>query len=94
MSVPARPLIRLVDLIEKGQSVSSIPRRTCVVAGSGATIAAVIANYACGHCNSDTDVHHDARGMPHLRIHHDDGCPVLAGALSPVPDTLRAATAN
>lgn len=33
----------------------------------------------------------DHHGNPHLLIHHDDGCPVLTGAVSSIPDTLRAA---
>lgn len=48
------------------------------------------ANYRCGHCNSDTRLTYDDHGMPHLVIEHDDGCPVLTGALTAAPDVLRA----
>jgi hypothetical protein len=48
------------------------------------------ANYRCGHCNSDTRLVHDGFGVPHLVIEHDDGCPVLTGALTAAPDVLRA----
>jgi hypothetical protein len=60
------------------------------VAGGDAAINRIIANYACGHCNSITSPRTDAEGTRHLTIEHDDGCPVLSGALSSIPDTVRA----
>lgn len=50
----------------------------------------VAANYQCGHCNSVTDVREDQYGITHLITQHDDGCPVLTGTLSTIPDTVRA----
>lgn len=53
---------------------------------------ALAANYRCGHCDSDpATLTQDEHGIWHLQIRHDDGCPVLTGALSDIPDTLRAA---
>jgi len=51
---------------------------------------AVAATYRCGHCNSETGTYLDDNGITHIAVHHDDGCPVLAGTLSTTPDTLRA----
>ncbi|MFD5078053.1 hypothetical protein [Streptomyces sp. NPDC058371] len=47
--------------------------------------------YECGHCNSTTRTTKDERGINHLWISHDDGCPVLAGTLPSAPDMVRAA---
>ncbi|WP_210587127.1 hypothetical protein [Streptomyces sp. GESEQ-35] len=49
--------------------------------------------YECGHCNSTARVTKDERGISHLWISHDDGCPVLAGTLPAAPDLARAADA-
>ncbi|MDJ1131766.1 hypothetical protein [Streptomyces iconiensis] len=65
------------------------PERSNLVAGPADTITAIATNYRCGHCNSETELHDDG-GMPSIRIHHDDQCPVLTGTLSALPDTLRA----
>jgi len=54
--------------------------------------AAIAAAYACGHCNSTTELR-TINGTTHVAIHHDDGCPVLEGTLTAAPDALRAATA-
>ncbi|WP_411076658.1 hypothetical protein [Streptomyces sp. cmx-10-25] len=67
------------------------PQRSNIVAGPTALVDAVLANYQCGHCNSETTVALDANGTAHLLIHHDDGCPVLTGTLSAAPDIARAA---
>ncbi|MFJ6934465.1 hypothetical protein [Streptomyces sp. NPDC101132] len=67
------------------------PHRTTYAAGPTELINRITANYRCGHCNSDTEAWTDQHGNPHLTIHHDDGCPVLAGTLPAIPDTLRAA---
>jgi hypothetical protein len=54
-------------------------------------VAAFAASYRCGHCNSDpAEVARDEYGIWRLAIGHDDGCPVLAGAVSDIPDTFRA----
>ncbi|MER6484111.1 hypothetical protein ABT264_11285 [Streptomyces virginiae] len=65
---------------------------TDLVAGPIGLVANIAANYRCGHCNSETEVRTDQHGNPHLITFHDDGCPVLDGTLSSLPDTLRAAT--
>ncbi|MGW7361986.1 hypothetical protein ACWGI8_00810 [Streptomyces sp. NPDC054841] len=67
------------------------PHRSNLIAGPTDLIAAIVRSYKCGHCNSDTEARRDQHGNPHLVIHHDDGCPVLTGAISSIPDTLRAA---
>lgn len=67
------------------------PHHTNIVAGPTELVAAIITNYQCGHCNSDTALATDNHGTIHLAVHHDDGCPVLTGALSSAPDTFRAA---
>jgi hypothetical protein len=69
----------------------STPQRSDYVIGDFDP-ADLAANYQCGHCNSDTEVGLDDFGGPRLVIHHDPGCPVLSGALSAMPDALRAAT--
>lgn len=52
---------------------------------------ALAENYRCGHCNSDpAKLIQDDRGMWHIGIPHDDGCPVLTGTVSDLPDTFRA----
>ncbi|MEU3982520.1 hypothetical protein AB0F77_20900 [Streptomyces sp. NPDC026672] len=68
------------------------PERTDTIVGRPELLAAFIANYACGHCNSATEVRHDDHGNPHLITHHDEGCPVLAGVLPSAPDVVRAIT--
>lgn len=56
-----------------------------------ASITALAANYRCGHCNSEpTKLTPDEHGMWHLAIPHDAGCPVLTGAISALPDAIRA----
>ncbi|MGW3646692.1 hypothetical protein [Streptomyces sp. NPDC000878] len=52
--------------------------------------AAIAANYQCGHCTADTTTHTDDNGTVRVAVHHDDGCPVLTGALSSAPDVARA----
>jgi hypothetical protein len=48
--------------------------------------------YRCGHCHSETVItNHNPDGYSHGNGQHDDGCPVLAGVLSDLPDSLRAA---
>lgn len=52
-------------------------------------------NYECGHCRSHvTDIFRDVSGIYHVMVGHDDGCPVLSGVLTDVPDALRAAMAT
>ncbi|MFG2892955.1 hypothetical protein [Streptomyces sp. NPDC048248] len=61
---------------------------------TGATTAAerVAAAYRCSHCHSTTGgTWRDRHGIQHLAVAHDDGCPVLTGALPDAPDALRAA---
>jgi hypothetical protein len=67
------------------------PTRTDTIVGTPEHLAAFLANYQCGHCNSETEIRHDQHGNPHLITHHDDGCPVLTGTLSSAPDVARAA---
>lgn len=61
---------------------------------SPAEIAAGFANaYRCGHCRSRSgDRVEVAPGFFYLKIHHDDGCPVLTGVISSAPDVFRAAS--
>jgi hypothetical protein len=75
----------------KRDTMSHGPERSDIVGGPALLIAALVCNYQCGHCNSDTEVRTDQHGNPHLVIHHDDGCPVLTGHISTIPDTFRAA---
>lgn len=67
------------------------PERTDTIISTPAHIAALLANYQCGHCNSTTEIRHDQHGNPTMVTHHDDGCPVLTGALPSAPDVVRAA---
>jgi hypothetical protein len=48
------------------------------------------AAYRCGHCRSETGMRTDEAGVVHVTVHHDDGCPVLVGALPSTPDVVRA----
>lgn len=64
------------------------PHHTDYVVGDTNQLAALAANYQCGHCNSDVELT-DMR----IEIRHDDGCPVLAGTLPSAPDVLRAVQA-
>ncbi|GAA2657493.1 hypothetical protein GCM10010307_72290 [Streptomyces vastus] len=51
-------------------------------------------NYKCSHCNSRVNgVTRDPSGIYHMNVGHDDTCPVLRGALTDVPDAIRAALA-
>lgn len=70
------------------------PVHTTYAVGPSDLIALIAANYRCGHCTSVTKARTDPHGNLHLNIHHDDGCPVLEGTLSPLPDTLRAANTH
>lgn len=55
------------------------------------SVRSLAAAYRCGHCNSDPAViAEDKFGMWRIAIPHDDGCPVLSGAVSDIPDTVRA----
>lgn len=65
------------------------PVRTDYVIGIPA--AQLAATYQCGHCISEASTYTDDNGIEHIAVQHDDGCPVLAGALSALPDALRAA---
>ena len=57
------------------------------------SLSAISAAYRCGHCASDPpNLVQDEHGAWHLSIPHDDGCPVLTGQLSALPDALRAFT--
>lgn len=50
-----------------------------------------IRNYQCGHCHADTmEIWKDANGRWNGQPVHDDGCPVKAGAISGIPDKVRA----
>lgn len=54
-------------------------------------VAALAAAYTCGHCNSNpAELAQDQYGLWHLTIAHDEGCPVITGAVSNIPDTFRA----
>lgn len=69
----------------------STPHRTDYVIGDIDPVA-LAANYQCGHCLSETALSTDPdTGGPRLEIRHDDGCPVLTGVLSALPDAVRAA---
>ncbi|WP_327169206.1 hypothetical protein [Streptomyces subrutilus] len=68
-----------------------MPNFTNLVAGTTTAINQLVARYRCSHCNSETEPWTDHHGHLHLNIRHDAGCPVLDGALSSIPDTLRAA---
>lgn len=49
-------------------------------------------DYSCSHCRSATRLDkEEATGLHRLHIFHDRSCPVLAGTLSDIPDTLRMA---
>lgn len=74
--------------LRKGLTDMQAERTTYLVGNIDA--GALAAAYSCGHCSSDTSTHTDDDGITHVAIHHDDGCPVLNGALSALPDTLRA----
>ncbi|MEU8849055.1 hypothetical protein AB0C70_23025 [Streptomyces sp. NPDC048564] len=50
--------------------------------------------YICGHCHSRASAARGPDGHGRALIRHDDTCPVLAGALADLPDTLRAAEAT
>lgn len=55
------------------------------------SVRALAAAYTCGHCNSDpAQLAQDQFGIWHLAIGHDEGCPVLSGSVSDIPDTFRA----
>lgn len=47
--------------------------------------------YVCGSCSSAVSAMRDSFGIEHVRVKHDESCPVLSGQLSDVPDLLRAA---
>lgn len=67
----------------------SSPRRTNYLVGD-IDPSALAATYRCGHCNSEVGTRTDEGGVVNVVIHHDDGCPVLNGALSSAPDVVRA----
>lgn len=70
----------------------STPRHTDYVIGDF-DVAVLAANYQCGHCLSEAALGLDPdTGGPRLEIRHDDGCPVLTGVLSALPDAVRATT--
>jgi hypothetical protein len=69
------------------------PHRTDFLVGDLNPLA-LAAAYTCGHCTSDTSTRTNDRGIVHVVIHHDDGCPVLTGTLSSAPDALRAIAAG
>ncbi|GAA2641717.1 hypothetical protein GCM10010307_43490 [Streptomyces vastus] len=52
-------------------------------------------HYACSHCrHSRVDFIVQGAGNRYgISIQHDEGCPVLGGILSDVPDAIRAAQA-
>jgi hypothetical protein len=58
------------------------------------TVTAAAHAYRCGHCPSVTGKPHlDGDGIWHLPIHHNATCPVLSGAVSPVPAGIRCTAA-
>lgn len=67
------------------------PHHSDTVIGAPHLLTAFLANYQCGHCNSETEVAQDQHGIVHLITRHDDGCPVLNGVISSAPDVARAA---
>ncbi|AWT43195.1 MULTISPECIES: hypothetical protein [Streptomyces] len=68
------------------------PTRTDLLVGA-INPEAIAATYQCGHCNSTTELR-TTDGIVRVAIHHDDGCPILTGALSSAPDALRAIAAS
>lgn len=57
-----------------------------------ATAKRLAAAYRCGSCHSVVGKPWtDAYGIQHVPVRHDDGCPVLTGALDETPDMFRAA---
>ncbi|MFE3925596.1 hypothetical protein [Streptomyces sp. YIM B13508] len=78
------------------------PRRArpghSLVEQSRAAASAYAAWYRCSHCgDSETgppsaDLH--TIGLAHIDIRHDDGCPVMGGTVSDIPDAVRALEAR
>lgn len=68
--------------------------RTDFFTGSPETMATMVSNYRCGHCTGviETLATDDTTGTMHAYVQHDDGCPILTGAVCPIPDTFRAAS--
>ncbi|MFD6803154.1 hypothetical protein [Streptomyces cyaneofuscatus] len=68
------------------------PTRTDLVTGPADVLAAMVTDYRCGHCTGivETLATDETTGAMHAYVAHDDGCPVLAGTLSTIPDTFRA----
>ncbi|WJV47648.1 hypothetical protein [Streptomyces flavofungini] len=64
------------------------PTRTDWLVGQFDAVA-VAAAYACGHCNSTTEIH-TVDGVLRVAVHHDDECLVLNGVLPSAPDVMRA----
>lgn len=66
------------------------PVHSTYVAAAPETVAAVVSAYRCGHCTGAVVELVTDGPMVSARVEHDDGCPVLAGAVPVVPDLLRA----
>ncbi|MGW5530252.1 hypothetical protein [Streptomyces xanthochromogenes] len=48
-------------------------------------------NYSCGHCDGDTVELTKSEGNAwSARFRHNDDCPIIAGAISSIPDKVRA----
>lgn len=67
----------------------STPQRTDYVLGDFDPTDFAAA-YSCGHCHADVVLGTTDAGITQVAVHHDPGCPVLVGALSAMPDALRA----
>ncbi|NUR03629.1 MAG: hypothetical protein HOY79_46105 [Streptomyces sp.] len=61
--------------------------------GDPGVLARMVTDYRCGHCTGQVEElrTNDATGQLHATIRHNDGCPVLRGAVSQAPDMIRAA---
>lgn len=71
--------------------VKRTPNGDATVIVDTARLPAVAAAYRCGHCSSDpATLHQMPDGVWSMRIPHDEGCPVLTGAVTDHADTLRA----
>lgn len=67
--------------------------RSTFAAGTPEVIAAVVSAYRCGHCTGEVVELVTDGPLLSARVEHDDGCPVLSGAVPVLPDLLRAAPA-
>jgi hypothetical protein len=71
--------------------MSTSPTFTSLTAGVPEALGALVSNYQCGSCGGEVETLAITGGLINAHIAHDDNCPVLAGVVSSIPDTLRAA---